>query len=356
VTAAVALANHPDRIVDLRRELRATMAASPLCDAAGFTQDVEAAYRDMWRRWCDRAPPAVRSPPTQRDNTDTDPPARCVPDLHLRGLHAEAEGGGRLMNDAETRPRIRVLHHMARTGGTVISQCLASMDSVILLSEIHPQGVQQFDPLAQAHTWFQLLTEDEFTQIKSHAIPFTDTIDLVRQRAEDRGKTLVIRDWTHLDFTAVPFLAERSYRLTTAEVLRQAFDVINVATVRHPIDQWLSLHRLSTMQDKINLEEFLYDCHRFAVTSHEIGILHYEEFTRNPDGFLGKLCERLDIEFDPTYRERWKTYTNITGDPSPARDIRPAPRREMKPGLIDRFAANLDYCATLDLLGYSHPE
>lgn len=261
------------------------------------------------------------------------------------------------MSDAATGPRIRVLHHMARTGGTVISQCLASMESVLLLSEIHPRGGQQFDPLAQAPTWFHLLTEDEFARIKGHAISFTDAIDLVRRRAEDRGKTLVIRDWAHLDFTAVPFVAERSYRLTTAEDLRQAFDVINIATVRHPIDQWLSLRPLAMMQNKITLEEFLCDCHRFAVTSHKIGYLRYEDFTRDPDGFLGKLCKRLGLAFDPTYRERWKTYTNITGDvSSPTRDIGPTPRREAEPELIDRFAANLDYCATLDLLGYSHPE
>ncbi|EMI22529.1 hypothetical protein RMSM_00554 [Rhodopirellula maiorica SM1] len=34
-----------------------------------------------------------------------------------------------------------LLHHLARTGGTLFSRCLAAMDSVYLLSEINPLGV-----------------------------------------------------------------------------------------------------------------------------------------------------------------------------------------------------------------------
>jgi predicted O-linked N-acetylglucosamine transferase (SPINDLY family) len=52
VDVAVRLAENTDALTSLRRSLRPAMEASPLCDAAGFTRDVESTYREMWRHWC----------------------------------------------------------------------------------------------------------------------------------------------------------------------------------------------------------------------------------------------------------------------------------------------------------------
>ena len=43
-----------ERLTKLRGELRERMAASPLLDFAGFTRNLEAAYRKMWVEWCEK--------------------------------------------------------------------------------------------------------------------------------------------------------------------------------------------------------------------------------------------------------------------------------------------------------------
>jgi predicted O-linked N-acetylglucosamine transferase (SPINDLY family) len=56
VARAAALAADPQNLRALRNNLRTRVAASSLCDRVAFTQNIEAAYRQMWQAWCAAQP------------------------------------------------------------------------------------------------------------------------------------------------------------------------------------------------------------------------------------------------------------------------------------------------------------
>jgi len=265
--------------------------------------------------------------------------------------------------EAAGRPEIRIVHHLARTGGTLISRCLASMDGVVLLSEIHPAGVAimhpQYDPLYQAATWYRLFDDRELAERgRTTADRFADVILEIAERAHAAGRALVIRDWTHLDFVGVPFRLETTGRLETAAVLAPHAALRTCATVRHPIHQWLSLRRILGGRE-LAMERYLAGCRAFAEQAARIGFFRYEDFLADPAGQLERISGALALHFDPGFIDRWSSYRNVTGDPPGADEakatIRPLRPRLLPPGLAPRFAANEDYRKTIELLGYDHP-
>jgi hypothetical protein len=244
---------------------------------------------------------------------------------------------------------------MARTGGTVICRCLASMKDVVLLSEIHPLGMQTFNPLQQAHTWYKLLNEADLDAARSGRLGFPAAIELIHRRCSEQGKTLVLRDWSHLDYIGVPF-NRPGYRSLLAEQLGPAFTLVRYSTVRHPLDQWLSVAQQPVFRQSLGPVRFLRGASRFAESAVQTGFMRFEDFARDNDKALRQLCDGLDLEFDPGYREKWQAYNRITGDVLPGRSsagtIAPLPRLPVSEADKQRLRSLAHYQSTINHLGY----
>ncbi len=257
---------------------------------------------------------------------------------------------------AAVKPRIRILHQLARSGGTVICRCLASMENVVLLSEIHPLGGRMFNPLQQAMEWYGLISPAELESSRISKMTFAAAIALIAQRCLDQGKILLLRDWNHLDYIGIPF-TQAQFRPALVESLQGDFELIRFASVRHPLDQWLSLTKNPLFAQRLGVGKYLKGVRRYSEMAKESGFLRYEDFTQDSDGALLQLCDALQLPFDPAYSKRWSSYDNITGDVMPGRsgsgEIKSLPRQDVGSDLEHSLTSRADYQRILDLLAYT---
>ncbi len=256
------------------------------------------------------------------------------------------------------RPSIAVLRHLARSGGTMLTRCLGSMDRLVVLSEVHPRAMKHTNPAWQAQEWFGLISKPERAAFERPGASFVEFVTLVDQRARHKGKRLVLRDWSHIDYIGVPY-AVPTRRPALLEALSPAFEISTAVTVRHPLDQWQSLNTLDVIRGALTPEAYLAGVRAFSEQVAGEAFTRFEDFTRQPMVEARTLCERLDVPFDPSFMTRWHAYEKVTGDRkehasrgSGRREIKPLQRRACEPALLEQFRASDDYRVSCELLGY----
>ena len=361
VTRATALAAKRQTLAEMRAIMRKTIAGASLCNTNRFVRNVEAVYREMWHRWCRGRGVEVAAKQVTSDDQSGSADAEICSVTSIEPAPKQIEHK-RPRDSLEKHP-VRIFHNLARAGGTLVCKCLGCMNNIVLLSEIHPLGTAYFNPITQAHKWHNLLTtEDIHTLNEKRNVDFVDAIGLIESRCAETGRSLVIRDWGHLDFIAVPFLKQPGHRMLLADVLAPAFDCIQIALVRHPLDQWLSLSKLALMHGKLTVEMFLRGYLRFAEHSARIGFVRYEDFTAEPAWQMKIICEKLRLEFDENFLQKWHDYDRITGDTgeksrgSKLGLIQPLPRPSASPELLQKFRESDDYWQAIELLGFPDAE
>lgn len=239
-------------------------------------------------------------------------------------------------------------------------KCLACMEGVTLLSEIHPYATHLFNPLVQAKEWFGLFDQPDLDHLHAQGtVNFTKAIELIKQRCDERGHALVLRDWAHLDYTGHPFTTPGYTPLLYTE-LAGYFEIVRISTTRDPVTQWQSLVQLDIMRaplqsGTVDIDQFLLGYRKYAELCVETGFIRFEDFLRKPELPMRKLCDQLQLKFDPGFIEKWIHYQTITGDvgnPRGLSKIKAPPRRPIDSGLREKFLANADYHRACKLLGY----
>jgi len=314
---AVNNARNTSALAELRDTLRDTMAAAPLCDTRGYTRRIEEHYRDCWHRWCNTIPE----------------------DEQLVEKGAE----------------IAVLYSLPRSGGTLISRCLGAIEGNVLLSEVNP-GNSVIAPLTQAFKWFSLLSEDEYNEFtKSGSYNYLQAIRLIHKRCKDTQQSLIVRDLSHIDYFGFPFTTSPSGTSKQKDVLSADFNINAIALVRHPVDLYLSLTKLSFMKGFNKPELFLKAYKLYADMACDTGFIRYEDFCHTPIDSLKLICRCLKVNFEDTTRS-FARYNTITGDNMAKSQVKRAIikviRRKRPNNIVALFEKNADYQSAIEMLGY----
>ena len=265
---------------------------------------------------------------------------------------------------------IAVLYSLARSGGTLISKCLGCIPGNVLLSEINPRWAY-FNPLNQAKFWFNLVSDQDIENLYNTGnYNYLGAIRLIHQRCTENDLNLVIRDWTHVDFTTGDYPVSPIYRLSQFETLKAEYSLRHIALVRHPLDTFLSLARLPDYRGRIGISEYLYGVRSYAEAAVSIGFVRFEDFCVDPNNGLQIICESLRVNYDRDYRDCFHRYRTVTGENyHPGQQftltgeavgernptmIRLPPRREEFSEMRSRIVNNSDYKAIIEMLGYEY--
>ena len=229
-----------------------------------------------------------------------------------------------------SKPVIRIIHHFACSGGTLVSRCLSAMPNVFLLSEVHPHSDLQKNkenPQYSPSDLAKLAIYAGVPEQKDLADEiFIASIKAAHLHLNERGGILILRDHTHSDYC----IGDSIHNNTVVQLLVEYFSVNSLVTIRNPIDSYLSLVSNGWMHFKpTTFEEY---CARLLVFlsnfSNKQTIL-YEDFVQHPQQLMKQICSGLQIPFDPNFEAVYDV-SIVTGDSGRKSDeIEERKRRDM---------------------------
>ena len=198
----------------------------------------------------------------------------------------------------------------ARSGGTILNQCLGSLPGVLMPSEVHPllgnrsKGIKSQRTIKhQAKNWYQIdLQSDDFVE------GALELEEICRQS----GRSLIIRDWTYAGY--FPFGKNPSPvpdKLLSLETLEGKCEIIPFCFVRDAIDVWISYSVRMTGDMQFFFSQYLKYIHDIKIRN--IPIFKYEDFVRNPESIIRQICRCAGLRFSNSWKN-YMSYDKVIGD------------------------------------------
>ena len=252
--------------------------------------------------------------------------------------------------------KIRIINHWACSGGTIISKCLAALPNIVFLSEVHPFAYLRLSNTNERDYLptdiIQQLSLNRNKKDPSFCIAaFVGAIEELNKKICSSNKTLILRNHSHIDFFVGP--VPRSNSLLT-EIFSDRNKLLQVLTVRHPLDSWLSLQN-QKWHNQIQFNNFDEYCSRALIminAMQNIPIIYYEEFCLKPKIIVKKIADLLEIEYSDQCQEN-AFLINLSGDSGRCGEIiKPRNRRDIPERYLNEFNNSNSYIQLCEKLRY----
>ncbi|MAZ66496.1 MAG: hypothetical protein CMF25_05250 [Kangiellaceae bacterium] len=254
------------------------------------------------------------------------------------------------------KPKLRTIHHLACSGGTLIAKCLSALPNVYLLSEVHPftqlhlggEGAKpRFSP------------SDISTLAKFAGIPgqvelakklFQKSIRETYEHVSSYGGDLILREHSHSDFCVGGESQERS---VLCSLLCEDYELLPLVTVRDPVDAYLSLVNNGWKHfEPFTFDEYCKRVLKFLDAFDGVSIFKYEDFVAEPIVEMQKYCDVLELPFDERFEDVFNAFT-VTGDSGRGgEDIESKSRRPHSGEFDKEVLESESYRAIVEILNY----
>jgi hypothetical protein len=247
---------------------------------------------------------------------------------------------------------LRTIHHLACTGGTVISKCIAALPGVALVSEVNPlnrfgQDFEPSNPMLLLERSYRKLTLEEIKE------DFMGTIAQIVKICDHDGRRLVIRDHSHTDFCLGECPSEHT---AIRDFLADDYVLLSVVTVRHPLDSFLGMLAKGWHQQfqPSTFDEYCKRYGSFLDRYEGLPLRRYEDFCREPEATIKGMCEALQLEYNQIFLKNFGKVP-LTGDSGRGSntEISLRPRRQIPAEVMAEAENSNCYHEILKRLGYN---
>lgn len=218
--------------------------------------------------------------------------------------------------DQLQKPVIRLIHHFACTGGTLISKCISALPNVFLLSEVHPYSNLHLNPARPKYLPSDIISLAkqacviDVEELSDEIIQYS--ISSANKHVEKNGGILVLRDHSHSDFCVNKL--DSAPNLALVRLLESKFTVQSLITIRNPIDSFLSLNKNGWRHfEPFNFDEYCRRICLFLEAYNHCNVVCYEDLVKMPERTMRQICDYLVLPYDESFKRLFGSF-NVSGD------------------------------------------